>query len=99
MTEHSELPWTVCPRDHGTKAGIDDACGRSVVWVTNRPEEGISNHHDAEFIVRACNSHYELLEACRKCMNAIGNLRDGNSYESDPAWESAYNAIRKATGA
>jgi len=48
-------------------------------------EENLAN---AEFIVRACNSHHELLEAL-KYIRRVTN-------KDDPRWSKANEAIKKA---
>lgn len=68
--KHSPLPWT-----HGldldpSDSGIEAAGGGCVAHIQchgnlntiRRTGEDFS-HADAEFIVRACNSHYDLLAA------------------------------------
>lgn len=45
------------------------------IWMGQIGEEKkLANHvhkNYAEFIVRACNCHYELLEACKKALHNI----------------------------
>lgn len=52
-----------------------------------------------ELIVRACNSHEELVRACRRAMTAIGRQsdfinKDGTLLER--AWDSLSTALTKA---
>ena len=51
---------------------------------------------DAEFIVRACNSHYELLEACKRALPLlrIGNKNNMFAFCADQLEQ----AIAKAEG-
>ena len=41
------------------------------------------NHSDAEFIVRACNNHYALLDALKEFINRveIGEVRSKRTYK------------------
>jgi len=62
-----------------------------------RPVEAAAN---AEFIVRACNAHEELLEALRTTLENLGSLKAGHAgvtvYDE---WERAVKAvIAKAEG-
>ena len=42
--------------------------------------ENLENKADAEFIVRACNSHYELLDAVAGCVEVLRSIkRSGDS--------------------
>lgn len=88
MNKHTEIPWRVARgsvvADDDT--GWDDAencefygghlvC-ESVRWPAN-----------AEFIVRACNSHEDLLEACKAFVDyyeqaGIGDCQEGHDDES-----------------
>lgn len=68
--EHSPLPWHWWyaeldgdpVMDGAHTATLDDANGSSVVFHEARWR---IDQDDAEFIVRACNSHYELLAALK----------------------------------
>jgi hypothetical protein len=64
------LPWKLGP----TQDTVDDANGRELVWVREYytyEKEGVTYSADlpyaanAAFIVRAVNSHAELLAACK----------------------------------
>ena len=60
-TKHSPLPWEV--KKMGSTHTIREKDGYLIatVWDHNSNlQEG-----DASFIIRACNNHYELLEACK----------------------------------
>lgn len=66
-TKHTKLPWKAGP--------VFQKEGRAIFWTDDsKPgkwqrrvdaKDGVFNEADAELIVRACNSHYELLEALR----------------------------------
>ncbi len=76
MTEvkHTPLPWITAGRNgagdhiHGNDGEV--AWCRTYVGI---PSETIKAN--AEFIVRACNSHYELLDAARRAEAMIELLR------------------------
>lgn len=55
---------------------------------------------DAEFIVRACNSYYELLEAVKLGLDYVLNHDNGALHpgEREAVEANLFNAIRKATG-
>lgn len=65
-TEHTPLPWETCQTFGGNNDAIsivaDDRC---IAAVWDRDWQG--NDHPVEanaaFITRACNSHYQLVEA------------------------------------
>lgn len=57
MSEHSKLPWGVAPED--------DENGVSYIFDSDESTVCTLTREDAEFIVRAVNSHDDLLEACK----------------------------------
>lgn len=79
MSGHTELPWEVYSDEHGIAGdapGIESAGGESIVVFGDlggdfqgvrgeTPEEALAN---ARFIVRACNAHYDLLEALKEAV-------------------------------
>lgn len=72
MTEHTELPWTSKGEAvyHQTPAGC--------LMVTRGPEwKNEAGHQlvkaNAEFIVRACNAHKDLLDACENAVKQMGD--------------------------
>jgi hypothetical protein len=98
VKEHTPLPWCVFDED-GYYPGIesDGGKGQSIVLYGESFEDcGVRGEtHDqalvnAEFIVRACNSHYELLEALR----GVVRVADRSTVEFD----AARAAIAKAEG-
>jgi hypothetical protein len=89
--KHIKLPWMVNNFDQ-----VFDATGNIIAdckWTNHTPEHRMAN---AAFIVRACNSHEELLGACEKVLDII------NSYSHIPAQFKACEilqaAIAKAKG-
>jgi hypothetical protein len=73
-SKHTPGPWSVC-NAIGKKSEVGivaDAAPCIIAVMGNQgrgawPQEARAN---AEFIVRACNSHYELLEALRELVSA-----------------------------
>lgn len=101
-TKHTPLPWTIEKTDNRYPVG-DDRTPWNIEY--KHDNSGLFNERvctmtdgakhewqdNAEFIVTACNSHYELLEAL-KAMLAASGLRPGNEVLLAEA------AIAKATG-
>jgi hypothetical protein len=83
--KHCPLPWSIDgPYDNSVDVEAADGA-----WVAEVFDAKVADGYgNAEFIVRACNSHYELLEALRDLLRDTGlNARDA-----------ALAAIAKATG-
>lgn len=57
MTDHTPLPWTVSIKFNGAEIYNGNICIADIY--------GKNRKANAEFITRACNSHYELLEALK----------------------------------
>jgi hypothetical protein len=83
-TKHTPLPWkihSVTDKHHiqirAKKAGTEFECSPAVLggWDTSAEE----NEANAQFITRACNSHYELLEALRLLLEDSYNAIDNNN--------------------
>jgi hypothetical protein len=62
-TEHSKLPWNELEHEHGFYSIHSGETGR-VAEMVQWCEEDIRKAN-AEFIVRACNSFYPMLEALK----------------------------------
>ncbi len=60
---HSPLPWTCSSK--GISHRICDANAERYVLETCEQCCDPVDYKNIEFIVKACNSHYELLEACK----------------------------------
>ena len=97
--QHTPGPWTI---------------GRGRRWITSGDVD-IARIHDvskigeaeavanAEFIIRACNSHDALLEALENLMEweggEPGSYNDLSDQErADEVWQDAFDAIAKAKG-
>ena len=52
----------------------------------------VENQANADFIIKACNNHYELLEACKLMINATTHT------QLDKAIAKGKKAIKKAEG-
>ncbi len=66
MSEHTATPWTcnACP------SGIWNLCADNDIAT----DLGyVDTEADAEFIVRACNVHDELVDACVAALRALDN--------------------------
>jgi len=73
-------------------------------WVIREVETNLRVAHDlkreqAEFIVRACNAHDELAEACRIARDAFGSSKYVmNTSETWVTYKVLLEALKKATG-
>lgn len=73
MVEHTPGPWTVAKRNSKLVSLISanseggDANGGVYVAKTQGPDSDAN----AAFIIRACNSHYDLIEALREARAAL----------------------------
>ena len=93
MSEHTPTPWKYDILD-------DDNFGISAGWtdiatVYNR-DDSPTDKANAEFIVRACNSHGDLLAAL-KAIVPVARLGVGRYYSnSNPARKEEWDAIHGA---
>lgn len=103
--EHTQGPWIleICGNIVGADGNrlVANTNGYSTNYdVEKRVEESKAN---AEFIVRACNSHYELLEALEIMLSVQYPIGDNTAddYQKLNKWkrDKARAAIAKATGA
>ena len=84
---HTPTPWRSSFPSYVIGGGIK-ICQLKGIYINNPNREA-----DAEFIVRACNSHDELLEACEKLV-AWDNGHGNDELYTD-ACEIAKRAIAK----
>lgn len=84
MSGHTPLPWRIKTPAHATIEGekihsYDDGWTKYYGNVANICD-GKDREANAAFIVRACNSHYDLLEALERAMpyleDAANDCRD-----------------------
>jgi hypothetical protein len=98
---HTPGPWRV---------GFSDGSGASEdggYWITANDKcvvrsgdsfgllYGIESEADVNFIVRACNSHYELVDALKHITSLVGGQLSDNSRA---AFDIANTALAKAEG-
>lgn len=102
MTEHTPLPWRVDAEDtmETTIHTIRDSDGKDIAHadrLSDEPSDTGANEANAEFIVRVCNSHYELLKACKKLVKSISEAHESTPHQM-MAIDHASAAIAKAEG-
>ena len=69
-----------------------------VIGIMNR-STAVENRANAQFVVTACNSFYELLEACRVAVYEYEMKRDlMPQLIPSPAVQAAMRAVKKAEG-
>jgi hypothetical protein len=101
--KHTPLPWIVANgpqvwrNGHNTVESPRICTAQNAAKPVNQlpPEELQAN---AEFIVRACNSHYELLACVKRLAEFIENGEQPNNgfFECREAWRKAIaNATKK----
>jgi len=62
--KHSPLPWSLgCDETIKIRHGFDNSIAG--IMFTNTEREKLPAEANAAFIVKACNSHYELVEALK----------------------------------
>jgi len=90
--KHTPAPWKVGGYDGVTIYAPDDSDGDPCIISTlNIRSKNIQYLHDvfsfpkyssqqanAEFIVRACNNHHELLEALEECLEYLESCYDAD---------------------
>lgn len=85
MIKHTELPW---------EQGDGDIYSPNIGTVAKASDQMINVVDNAEFIVKACNMHYEMLEALilvNKDLNKHFGITD-----KDEAGNVTHEAVRKA---
>jgi YD repeat-containing protein len=112
-TQHTPVPWSIAGVSVNPHEGhvieSDSADGRTIAWtcnsLDNNGEEYISQEDiaNAEFIIRACNSHDALLAALMQLMewegDEPGSYNDPDTQKrADEVWQDAFDAIAKAKG-
>ena len=114
MSEHTKMPWRTSD-EREMNGAIWIGCDHPKVGFVSHAEvrsgceeadELGSIEANATFIIRACNSHYELLAACKEANEAIERLMTevccypdhdiGAAASGELARRSIRNAIRKA---
>jgi hypothetical protein len=78
--KHTPTPWTLEWECEDTGI-LKDANGEHITHINgsryfdDRQDE--IAHENAAFIVRACNSHYELLASLKACLEVFGDDANG----------------------
>ena len=93
--KHTPTPWTI-----NTRASSLVEYGRRSICTCGGYSDGTEETHDenlanAEFIVKAVNNHYQLLEALEACVKEIPFTSFQASSETKVL---AQKAIKKAQG-
>jgi len=99
---HTELPWEVDMNCAGELSVFphDDATDYlKICTLSDRRSSGVTKAN-AEFIVKACNSHYDLLAACEAAWQEIDQTYDGTSPPQITVeiWQQIEAAIAKSKG-
>lgn len=101
MNKHTPIPWHESNERNAGGQLID-------IVIRNKKRDPIAlvsalgwdkktSRANAEFIVRACNAHDDLLDACREMVEQYGGMIDGIVEEpARIAVEKAKDAIAKA---
>jgi hypothetical protein len=97
-SKHSPLPWTYCHNGGGTWPIIGERDRATVAVVTPQMAGDDAEHEaNAAFIVRACNAHDALVEACEKALFAVQDGADAALHEYGVnAWNDTLNKLREA---
>jgi hypothetical protein len=109
MTQHTPGPWatlqelgTENPLYRGMIAIVGTTPEGEFIGVACADDErayttcnGETMKANAEFIVRACNAHYDLLTVCK---SAYDQLLKDEMYAGDPLMAQLFAAIAKAEG-
>ena len=107
MTKYTPLPWM---RNGQTVQGwwrLDGSSERVGLEFMENPLAIVPNEEDADFIVRACNAHDDLLVALKRLAPEGGDVRLTNrcrfcgerepgKHTQDCAWVQGRDAIKKA---
>jgi len=104
MPEHSPLPW-IAWNEHGGKVMKSWRVGSqgktdgivTPVCVLDNSVPGYEEYANAQFIEKACNSHYELLEACESLMDAYAPRADESAASCGES--SLHSSVRIARAA
>lgn len=98
--DHDPLPWTV-DEIGGDRANLYvlNACDLVVAKVVGWPEADMTRQpkETAEFIVRACNSHDELVAACKALVEWATDF-EADDERTTSVLNRAVAAIAKAEG-
>jgi hypothetical protein len=91
MLNHTPLPWNVRSDPYGGY-GVGQKDGPSIFYQEANGLTTTRDRNDAEFIVRACNVHYELLAFMEDIRPFLGHDPEAT------LWKQADVLIAKAKG-
>lgn len=100
MTEqkHTATPYHI-GKSHTIERAIRDQDGECIAVICDNIDGTME--HNANFIVKACNSHYELFEVCKALLRCPHIRSSGPGYSTieitDFNLKAAREAIAKAT--
>jgi hypothetical protein len=108
-TQHTPTPWSIGGLSSNPGEGHvieSDSADRTIAWTANsyctaNDEEYISQEDEAnaEFIVRACNSHDALLRAIQEVLYSYEDDSDTDlAIKLESPMENLQEAIAKAKG-
>ena len=90
QVKHTQLPW-------GNKhSDILNPNDEQLATTSYSECDPITNQANAEFICKAVNSHYELLEACKEMLQCVCDYNEGKDTEVNDWIKSWSQAIAKA---
>lgn len=93
MSEHSPLPWFNHLGTVWVHCVTLDNKGQPYQQQQRLIE---TNHEDAEFIVRACNSYYMMLDCLKEIDNSDMAMREEDEGNVSPILQRVRNIIAKA---
>lgn len=70
--KHTPLPWRN-PEGSVSLLAVQDGDAVKVADITGSVQNPHAQAANADFIAKACNSHYDLLEACRSAWQHLSN--------------------------
>jgi len=102
--KHTATPWRMggkmgAPEDRFVVFGENGWAIAKILEAGNDAEWQAEVEANAKFIVRACNSHDELLTVAKGCLGYLKALPESGSCRPDATWlEPLITAITKAEG-
>lgn len=98
--EHTPLPWGIDPDGHGTPWNIETANGDTPIalaaQVVGDDTKQSTRSANALFIVRACNSHDELLEGLASIAKDLEELASYHLPAGHPDYDLAMESVKTA---
>jgi len=75
MSEHTKTPWHLDKYGHLFDSELQEVMTRGMTTLASGSPASIAEAKaNTEFIVRACNSHYDLLALYERCRDCYGDL-------------------------